>query len=108
RAFPSRRQESRQHDGDAALLEMPRQQRESDQQQQQVDQSDPLMMQMVDQAACAGDGREASEEQLVPDDHAEANKRYSERVMVEYGDPSQRGAKQHKIDWDAEYGRWCC
>jgi len=51
------------------------------------------MMQMVDQAACAGAGVEASEDQLVPDDRAEADKRYSKRMMVEYGDPSQRGAK---------------
>ncbi len=65
RAFPVVRQEARQHRGHMRLLEVARQQRESEQQTQQVGENHPLLRQMHKEPRNAAASPETREPELV-------------------------------------------
>ena len=101
-ALPSVGQERRHLVRDAALLEMARQDRETHQQQEQVRQHHPLVLDVQRKAAEAGAGFESRERELVEDDGGEAGERDLERAVMEQRDAEQRQRKQDEVDRNAE------
>ncbi len=81
---------------------MVREQREAEQQAEQVGENHPLVRQVQRQAAEAGAGLEAGEPELVEHDHAEADERDLERMMMKQCDAGEGQAEQHEIDRHAE------
>ncbi len=63
------------------------------------------MVQMADQAADAGTGLEAGEEQLVADYDTQSDQRDPKGVVVQQGYADQRAAEEDELDRDAEHGR---
>ena len=102
-ALPVVRQERRQHVRDVALLEMARQQRKADQQQEQVGQDHPFVL----HAAAPGRAKpgpvfESGEEQLVDGDGRKPGQRDLQRVVMKERDAQQRQPKQDEVDRDAK------
>ncbi len=89
--------------GNAAVLEMPRQQRKAHQQQEQVREHDGFVLQVQGEAGETAAILEAGEDQLVEDDHRKAGQRDLQRLVVKQGDADQRQREQDEVDRDAEY-----
>ena len=81
---------------------MPRQQRESHQQQEQVGEDHPLVLQVQREAGQPGAELEAGEGELVERDRRQPGQRDCERVMMKQRDAEQRQAEQDEIDRNAE------
>ena len=81
---------------------MPRQEREAHQEQEQVGEDHPFVLEVQAEAGEAGAVFEAGEQELVERDGREPGERDCERVMVEQGDPEQGQAEQDEVDRDAE------
>jgi hypothetical protein len=101
-AQPAFGQQPGQHLRHPAVLEMPRQQGETDQQAEQVGEQHPLVGHVHAEAGEAGAGLEAGEHDLVGGDRHQAGQRHLQYVVVEQGDAEQRRRKEDEIDRDAE------
>ena len=87
--------------GHAALLEVPRQQRESHQQQEQVGEDHPLVPQVQRASpAMPGPSLKPVNSELVSRDDGEAGQRDLQRVVVEQRDAQQRQREQDEVDRD--------
>ena len=87
--------------GTLALLEMAREQRKAHQQQEQVGEDHPLVLQVRGEARQAGAVLEAGEAELVERDGGKPGQRHLQRVVVEQRDAEQRQREQDEIDRDA-------
>ena len=67
-ALPFVRQKFRQHDRDVTFLEVPRQKREAGEQAKQIDEDDPLVLDVKKEAGRARPGLETGEDDLVERD----------------------------------------
>ena len=105
-ALPSVRQERRHFVGDAAVLEMARQDREAHQQQEQVREDHRLVLHVQREAGEASAELEAGEDELVDDDGGEPGERHLQRLVVEDRDADQREREQDEVDRNAEYEHW--
>ena len=103
--FHSRGRIFRQHRRHLAVLEMLRQQRETEQQAQQVGEDDPFVLQVLDETRDAGARLEPGECELVEGDGRQPDQRHPQRVMVEQRHAEQRQRKQDEIDRNPEDGR---
>ncbi len=83
RALPVVGEKGRHFIGNATLLEMAGQQREAHEQQKQVGQDHPLVLEMEDEAGEARAGLEACEGELVGGDDRKPSERDRERMAVE-------------------------
>ena len=101
-AGPAVRQEGRHLVRDAAVLEVPRQDRKAHQQQEQVCQNHPLVVHLQHEAAETLALPEPGEEQLVDGDHRKPGQRDLQRLVMEDRDAEQRQAEQDEINRDAE------
>ena len=101
-AGPTVRQERWHLVRDAAVLEVPRQDRKAHQQQEQVGEDHPLVVHLQHEAAEALSLPEAGEEQLVDGDHRKPGQRDLQRLVMEDRDAEQRQAEQNEINRDAE------
>ena len=79
-ALPAVGQERRHLVGNAAVLEMPRQDRKAHQQQEQVREDHPFVLHVQAEAGQSGAELEAGEDQLVEDDRGEAGERDLKRA----------------------------
>ena len=102
-ALPAVRQERRHLVRDAAVLEMPRQQRKAHQQQKQVRQNHRLVLHVQAEAGEPGAGLETGEDQLVEHDRGKARQRDLQRLVMEESDADQRQREQDEVDGDAEH-----
>ena len=100
-ALPVVGQQRRHHIGNAALLEVAREQRKAHQQQEQVRQHHPFVLHMLEKSRRARTGLEAGESELVGGDGEETDERHVERLVVEKGDSKQRQREQDEVDGDA-------
>ena len=82
-ALPVVGQEGRHLVGDAALLEMPRQQRKTHQQQEQVREDHPFVLQVPGETRQAVAELEAREREFVEGDRRKSRERDFERAMME-------------------------
>ena len=101
-ALPAVRQERRHLVGDAALLEMPRQERKAHQQQEQVGEDHPLVLHVQGEAGQPGAELEAGEDELVDDDRGEPGERDLQRLVMQDGDADQRQREQDEVDRNPE------
>ena len=85
-------------DRHAALLEVPRQEREAHEQQEQVREDHPLVLQMGDEPGDAGTFLEPGEHDLVGADDRQPDQRHAQGVVVEQRDAEQRERKENKVD----------
>ena len=92
---PIVRQQTRQMIGHIAVLEMTRQQLKADEQQQQVGNRDPFMLEMAKQGLGAGAGWEGADKSFVGQDDDQPGDADRERPFVE-----QRDAEQHEAEKD--------
>jgi hypothetical protein len=86
--------------GNAACLEMARQERKADEKQKQIGEQDPFMGEMDEETGETGTLVETVPKQLLDDEGAKTGERYRERVAVEDRDASERDAEQKKIEHD--------
>src|SRR5690606_31815381 len=101
-ALPVVRQILGQQHRHVALLEVPGQYHEAEQQHQEVDQHDPFVDQMVQEASNAGGAVEVAEQKLVEADDDDADQRDVEGVVMEQCDAEQHGGEQQELHGDAQ------
>ena len=89
-ALPVVGQEGRHHIGHPALLEMPRQQRKAHQQQEQVREDHPLVLQVQRKPGEAGAELEAGERELVDRDRRKPDSATASVWWWNSPDPDQR------------------
>jgi hypothetical protein len=108
-AEPAFGQQPGQHLRHPAVLEVPRQQCEADQQAEQVGQQHPFVRHVRAETGDAGAGLEAGEHDLVGGDRHQAGQRHLQYVVMEQGDAEQRRRKEDEVHRDAEQsGRGGC
>jgi hypothetical protein len=101
-AGPVVRQERRHFVGDAAFLEVARQHRKAHQQQKQIGERHPFMVQMERETAETGAFLEAGDTELVGGDDRKARERDFERPVMKQRDPKQGQAEQDEVDGNSE------
>ena len=101
-ALPSVGQERRHLVRNAAVLEVPGQDRKAHQQQEQVREDHPFVLHVQAEAGQSGAELEAGEDQLVQDDRGEAGERDLKRAVVEERHAKQGHGEQDEVDRDAE------
>ena len=104
-AEPAVGENAGQHLGNPTVLEMPRQQREPEQQSEQVDQQDPLVAQVGRQTGEPRPLVKAGVLQLEGSDGGEPTERDDQGVMVEHGHPEQGGPEQQELHRDTNLDR---
>ena len=97
-------QKSRQKDRHPAFLEMAREQREADDEQEQVDEQDPLAREMRGERAGSAVAVERREQELVDRDRRQADQRDPQRVVVQQGDAGEDRGEEEEFDRDAGNG----
>ena len=102
-ALPAIRQECRHLVGDAALLEMAREDREAHQQQEQIGQDHGLVLHVQGETGEPRAGLEAGERQLVDDDRRKPGQRNLQGLVMEDRDPDQRQAEQDEVDRNSQH-----
>ena len=108
-ALPVVGQESRQHGGHAAVLEVLGEQREAQQQAEEVRQDHPLVAEVSPMNPLKPRaGLKRREEQLVQRDHGEPGERDLQRVVMEERDAKQRQREEDELDRDPEQGGTRC
>ena len=101
-AFPVVGQERGHLVGNSAPLEMPRQQRETHEEQKQVRENHPLVLHVQGEPREARAELEARERELVDRDRRESRQRDRKRMMVEHADADQGRCEQDEIDRNAQ------
>src|SRR5262249_30753111 len=90
--------------GNAAQLEMAREQGKAHEQQEQVREDHPFVLEMKSKAGEARASLEAREGELVGDDDRQPRERDRERVAVEQCHAEKRKTEQDEIDWNSQEG----
>ncbi len=100
-ALPVVGEQRRHFVGQPALLEMPRQQRKSGQQQEQIGQHHPFVLHVMTEASEADAILESGEDEFVRDDRSEAGDRDQQGLMMEQRHAKQGQREQDEFDGNA-------
>src|SRR4051812_38281891 len=102
--LPPRGKKLRQHERDAALFEMTRQNRKTGEQTEQVRENDPLVREVRTEPGNTGAAFKSGEPYLVESDRSRATHRDGESATMEKGDAEQGQPEQNEIDRDTKDG----
>ncbi len=91
-----------------AVLEVPRQQREADQQREQVGEDHPLLDEVKPQSEQTRLPVEIAEEDFESHDCGKARERDGQRVAMKQSHTQQRQSKEDELDRDAHCERGAC
>src|SRR3954466_3442709 len=103
---PIVRKQRRHFVRDPAFLEVPRQNRKSHQQQEQVRENDPFVLEMGDEATEACAEFETGECHLVDDNGAKSAEGDGKGVMVEQGDAEQGQTEEQEVNRNSKEKNW--
>ena len=103
--LPFVRQKFWQHHGHVTLLEMARRQRKAGQQAKQVNEDDPLVLEMEKEPCRARTGLKTGEHDLVERDRNQARESDSQGVMMKDRNAEQGQPEQNEIDGCTEQRR---
>jgi hypothetical protein len=90
--------------GQLAFFEMTRQQGKAQQQQTQICQFDPMVIEVRYETIDAGPVGEANEEEFVGEDRQQSDHSDGEGAMVKQRHAEQRGGEQDELDGNSEHG----
>src|SRR6185436_13361546 len=97
-ALPVVGQYARKLQRHVTFLEVLRQQREAEEEEQQVGEDHPLVGHVSHESLEPGPRLEARERELVEEDHREAGECHRQRMAVEEGATEQREAEKDEIE----------
>src|SRR4030095_8002665 len=98
----------RRHYRKMSFLEVPRQEREAGEQAKQIDEDDPLVLEMKKEADRSRSGFETGEDYFVKRDRDQSGQGNAQSVVMKNSHAEEREAEQDEIDRDPEEQRDMC